>query len=46
MSAIKTGDEIDLIRGQTEKSIAKLRTCATNQDGVTVIDGEAVVKYS
>ena len=36
--------EISEIR--EEKSIAKLRTYAVNQDGVTVIDGEAIVKYS
>lgn len=35
--------EISEIRA--EKSIAKLRTYAVNQNGITVIDGEAIVKY-
>ena len=37
---------VEVTELREEKSIAKLRTYATNQDGVTVIDGEAVVKYS
>ena len=44
------GDQItatvEITEIRAEKSIAKLRTYAVNQNGVTVIDGEAIVKYS
>jgi acyl dehydratase len=37
---------VEVTEIREEKAIAKLRTFCTNQDGATVIDGEAVVKYS
>jgi acyl dehydratase len=37
---------VEITELRTEKSIAKLRTYCVNNKDVTVIDGEAVVKYA
>ncbi|MGI9292402.1 MAG: MaoC family dehydratase [Pseudomonadales bacterium] len=37
---------VEILEIRESKSIAKLRTLCVNSSGVTVIDGEAVVKFS
>ncbi len=37
---------VEVIEIRKDKSIAKLRTYCTNEAGETVVDGEAIVKFS
>jgi acyl dehydratase len=46
-SPVRPGDtitaEVEVLEVRTDKPITKLRTTITNQDGVVVLDGEALV---
>lgn len=42
----KVTASVEIVEIREEKSIAKLRTLCVNDKGVTVIDGEAIVKFT